>query len=285
MTSSAPRADAVSPTAHYTGYVWARNDLSHPALATREGWLLFNALRPPFVVSRALGLPTLEGFLLARHRLIDHLLDSAIASGVSQVIEIACGLSARGWRFATRYGDRIAYVEADLPDMAARKRRALEQAGSLGAHHRVVDIDALRDTGALSLDAVAHGLDTRRGTAVITEGLLSYLDPDAVRGLWARIARTLRSFASGVYLSDVHLAAENEGPWADAFMWMLSRFVRGRVQLHFHDAAEAIAALRDAGFAYAALHSPAEFPVTSATRSRDARSVRVIEALSATSSA
>ena len=30
-------SDAISPTAHYTGYVWARNGLSHPALETPEG--------------------------------------------------------------------------------------------------------------------------------------------------------------------------------------------------------------------------------------------------------
>ncbi|MBV8218022.1 MAG: hypothetical protein JO325_06140 [Solirubrobacterales bacterium] len=42
----------------------------------------------------------------------------------------------RGWRFAERYGDRIAYVEADLPEMARRKRRALERMGSLGRQRR-----------------------------------------------------------------------------------------------------------------------------------------------------
>jgi O-methyltransferase involved in polyketide biosynthesis len=286
MTSSAPRAESVSPTAHYTGYVWARNDLSHPALVTHEGRLLFNALRPPFIVSRALGLPTLEGFLLARHRLIDHVLDEAIGSGkVTQVIEIACGLSARGWRFATRYGERLTYVEADLPDMAARKRRALEQAGSLGPHHRVVEIDALQDDGPLSLATLAARLEPGGGTAVITEGLLSYLDADALSGLWRRIARTLERFAYGVYLSDIRLAAHNEGPWADAFMWVLSQFVRGRVQLHFRDAADVLGALSDAGFAHSTLHSPTELPTASALRPPDARSVQVLEALSRISSA
>ena len=39
-------ADSISPTAHYTGAVWARNGLSHPALATAEGRVLFGALQP-----------------------------------------------------------------------------------------------------------------------------------------------------------------------------------------------------------------------------------------------
>jgi O-methyltransferase involved in polyketide biosynthesis len=279
VPGSAPRSDDISPTAHYTGYVWARNGLSHPALATSEGRLLFNALRPPLAVSQAFGGPTLEGFLLARHHLIDDLLESAIHDGrVSVVIEIACGLSPRGWRFARRHGDRLTYVEADLPAMAARKRRLLEQAGSLTAEHRVVDIDALAEDGPLSLAAVAGDLDATQGLAVITEGLINYLDGEALTGLWRRTAGVLATFADGVYLSDVHLADENAGLAAQAFMRMLSLFVRGRVELHYRDPADALAALTAAGFGEAVLHSPTDRSGGTAVRARDARAVRIIEA-------
>jgi O-methyltransferase involved in polyketide biosynthesis len=279
MAGSAPRADDISPTAHYTGYVWARHGLSHPALATSEGRVLFNALRPPLAVSQAFGGPTLEGFLLARHQFIDHLLDTAIHEGrVSQVIEIACGLSPRGWRFARRHGDRLTYVEADLPPMAARKRRLLEQADSLTPFHRVVEIDALSEDGPLSLAAVAGALDPARGLAVITEGLISYLDGAALAGLWRRTANVLSTFSDGMYLSDVHLGGENAGLAARAFLRMLSVFVRGHVELHFREPDDAIRALRAAGFGEAILHSPraqaGEIPV----RPRDARAVRIIEA-------
>ena len=91
-------SDAISPTAHYTGYVWYRHGLSHPGLATPEGRALYHAARPFNFGARSLGGPTLEGFLLARHRAIDALLDQAISSGaVGQVIEVAAGLSPRGW--------------------------------------------------------------------------------------------------------------------------------------------------------------------------------------------
>src|SRR6266446_4910289 len=89
--------DAISP-AHYTGHVWVRHGLSHPELATLEGRVLFDALAPAMTVSGAIGGPTLERLLLARHRIIDELLASAIDEGrVAQVIEIACGMSPRGW--------------------------------------------------------------------------------------------------------------------------------------------------------------------------------------------
>jgi O-methyltransferase involved in polyketide biosynthesis len=95
--------ERVGPTAHYTGYVWARNGLSHPELETREGRLLFDSLQPAMLASRALGGPTLEAYLLARHRAIHALLERAIDAGrVSQVIEVAAGLSPRGWRFGRR---------------------------------------------------------------------------------------------------------------------------------------------------------------------------------------
>src|SRR5688572_15605351 len=123
--------ERISPTAHYTGYVWFANGLSHPAFVSREGRLLYSVLRPANAASRAVGGPTLEGMLLARHRVIDHLLEQEIAAGrITQVVEIAAGLSPRGWRFARRHGDRLRYVEADLPEMAARKRDILARVGT-----------------------------------------------------------------------------------------------------------------------------------------------------------
>lgn len=251
--------DRIGPTAHYTGYVWARNGLSHSELATTEGRILFDSLQPTMLVSRGLGGPTLEEYLLARHRAIDALLVRAIEHhGVSQVIEVAAGLSPRGWRFAQRYGERLVYVEADLPEMAARKRTALERMRSLSDHHRVSEVDALReDEGPGSLAAVIAELDERAGLAIVTEGLLGYLPPDAVAGMWRRFAAGLARFPTGRYLSDVHLGGA-QTPQVRAFRVLLSAFVRGRVYLHFSDAAEAEAALRDAGFAEAEVRRAAD---------------------------
>ncbi len=251
-------SDNISPTAHYTGEVWRRAGLSHPWLGTREGRVMVEALHPLMVISGKLGGPSLESYLLARHRAIDALLTDAIEHhGVGQVIEIAAGMSARGWRFANRYGDRLTYVEADLPAMAARKRGALERIGSLSDLHRVVEIDALRDDGPGSLAELAADLDPGTGMAVITEGLLGYLSTDAVRALWQRIAATLQTFPSGRYLSDLHLGSVLT-PAVRIFRQVLGAFVRGRVYLHFDSAEEAEAALRDAGFAGAAVRRAGE---------------------------
>ncbi len=241
-------SDSISPTAHYTGYVWARNGLSDPSLITREGRLLFESLHPVMRINSALGGPSLETYLLGRHRAIDSLLTRAIEHDeVSQVLELAAGLSPRGWRFTRRYGERITYIEADLPAMAARKRRALKSLGTLSEHHRVSDLDARRDSGPGSLAQLARRLDRGRGLAIVTEGLLGYLSPDDLKSLWRRLANTLSEFPAGKYLSDLHLRSA-QTLQVRAFRVMLSAFVRGRVYLHFSDAGSAARALREAGF-------------------------------------
>jgi O-methyltransferase involved in polyketide biosynthesis len=269
-------SDRISPTALYTGYVWARNGLSHPRLATTEGRLLFESLRVPMGVSLALGGNSLERYLLARHRSIDQLLADAIDSGrVSQVVEVAAGLSARGWRFSSRYGTQIRYVEADLPAMAERKRTALREMGSLSDHHRIVALDAVADEGAMSLPSLAASLDGDRGTAVITEGLLGYLDTRSVLALWRRVAQVLGRFPHGLYLSDLHLGTVADLP-VRAFRVLLSAFVRGNVYLHFDAAADAVRELHRAGFDEADVRRACE--VLGSTGKRGEQLVHIIEA-------
>lgn len=261
---------AISPTAHYTGEVWRRNGLSYPGLGTREGRVLHAAAEPLLAISRVLGGPTLEDFLLARHHLIDKLLDAAIASGeIGQVVEIAAGLSPRGIRMTRRHPGLV-YIEADLPGMAARKRSALERAG---ATHRVATLDALADDGPESLARLAADLDPGRGTAMITEGLINYFPREHVDGVWRRIATALARFPAGLYVSDLHLGEENSDRISRGFIAGLGLFVRGRVHMPYANEAEALAALRAAGFAESGLHRGSE-----AGEGSGAHRVRVIEA-------
>jgi O-methyltransferase involved in polyketide biosynthesis len=267
--------DPVSPTAHYTGYVWARNGLSHPELRTIEGRVLFESLRPVNTVNSLLGRGSLEQYLLARHRAIDLLLERAIEElGITQVIEIAAGLSARGWRFSTRYPD-LRYVEADLPDMVARKQQALQRIDGRSPHHRLVELDALRESGPGSLAAVSGGLDPSQGLVIITEGLLGYLPTDQVKDIWSRCASTLSTFGRGRYVSDIHLSSVQTIE-VRAFRILLGAFVRGRVHLHFRDPGEVVHALQAAGFARAEVR-PA-FAVAGLTGHPGTRLAYILEA-------
>jgi len=277
---SRPHPESISPTAHYTGYVWFAHGHSHEAFATRAGRLMYRALRAPSAAAHAVGLPTLEGMLLARHRLIDLRLAQAIDAGeVSQVVEVAAGLSPRGWRFRTRYGEKLTYIEADLPAMIANKRRVLAELGGESDHHRTVEIDALRDDGPTSIAAICAGLDPTRGTAIITEGLINYFDRANVVAMWRRFARALEPFPRGLYLSDIVLRQDNRGPFVTGFGMLLSVFVRGRTYLDFANAADAEATLAAAGFD-AVVHDPRDFAFElPRLETAGAGRVRIIEAL------
>lgn len=271
----------ISPTAHYTGYVWVRAGLSHPALVTWQGRALYWAAEPLIrLAAPTVGGTTLEILLRARHAILDELLHTAIEDGrIGQVVEVAAGLSPRGLRFVMRH-PRLRYVEADLPAMAARKRAALQGRGLLEDRHAVVDVDALTDTGPLSLgSAVAPLLEPHVGTAIVTEGLVNYFDEATVRGMWARFARFLGAFPHGLYLSDLHLAGDVDHlPAVRLFRKGLAAFARGANHMHFEDAAAARAALKDCGLC-ATLHRPSEW-VGRLSLPREAATdvVRVVEA-------
>jgi O-methyltransferase involved in polyketide biosynthesis len=221
----------------------------------------------PLAASRMLGGPTLNGPLLARHRIIDSILEERIRGGVSQVVEIACGMSPRGWRFSERFGDRLTYIEADLPGMAQRKREALAAMGSLSERHRVVDLDVLQEGGPGSLEALVETLDPAGGLAIVTEGLLVYLDDDTVEALWARFATALRRFDQGVYLSDLRFASPAPGLPERAFGVILGAFVRGKIHAYPGDQAAVEAALHSAGFDDVRLHRGNEHPAAADARS------------------
>lgn len=259
-----PESARISPTAHYTGYVWYRNGLSHPSLATRQGRLLFHGLQPAVRLGARFftGGLTLETFLLQRHRLLDHLLDAAISDGrVGQVVELAAGYSPRGYHFVRRHPDRLArYVEADLPHVVARKRRLLDRSGLIADRHQLTPVDALASDGPLTLEALFGDLDPDLGVALITEGLLPYFDRATVESLWARFATELGRFPHGLYLSDVYTEEDAYSvPLARAFQRALSVVARGQVHLHYETGAEAEEALSAAGFASVALHDPGDY--------------------------
>jgi O-methyltransferase involved in polyketide biosynthesis len=258
---------AVSPTAHYTGETWVRNGLSHPQLATWQGRMLHRGLALPLAASRTLGGPTLEGLLLARHRIIDSILDDLIRGGVTQVVEVACGMSPRGWRFTEQFCERLTYVEADLPAMARRKRDALARIHSLTDRHRVAGLDILQEGGPDSLEALVETLDPAEGLVIITEGLLTYLDDDTVDALWARLAAALRQFDKGVYLSDLRFARPDRGLPERTFDVILGAFVRGKVHAYRGDEATAEATLRSAGFEEVRLHRGDKHPAAADVRS------------------
>lgn len=268
----------ISPTAHYTAYVWVRNGLSVPELATASGRRLYHAVHAGNRVLDALGQANLESMLLARHLVIDHLLSRAIAEGrVGQVVEIAAGLSPRGLRFRRRFPG-CTYVEGDLPDMVETKRSLLSS--KLDARHRITELNALVDSGPVSLDALAETLDRNQGTAVILEGLVNYFDQDAIEGIFRRVHHFLGHFPHGLMLSDFYLRRDSlRNLGARSFGRALTWFARGKYHLPYEDDRELSQALARCGFRDARIHMAGDFAVQlEIPNPKRSAYVRVIEA-------
>lgn len=278
VTSSLPRDEtAISPTAHYTGYVWVKNGLSDPRLLTPKGKFLFHVLEPLMALSRLRNGPTAEEFLLARHQLIDYQLEQLVDNDkVTQIIELGAGLSPRGLRFRKKYGDKLIYIEADLPEMSRLKQNLIRS--SLDpVHHSVMVTNVLLDKGPGSLQSVVSTLNKEAGTVIITEGLLNYFDEVTVKKIWRIISDNLSSFSYGAYVSDIHLDQHGDMIIIRLFQWLISAFVRGRVHLLFPDRLTAEWALIDAGFLLALVHRPQDWAdEVSSCGSPGARMVHII---------
>ncbi|MGW0917253.1 class I SAM-dependent methyltransferase [Streptomyces sp. NPDC002784] len=272
---------SIGLTALYTGHVWVRHKLAPAEFATMRGRCLYGVLSPLMAAKQALGEPVLADFLLARHRVIDHLLAGAIESGqVSQVVEFAAGMSPRGTTTLEKYGEPLRYVETDLRPMAERKRRLLDRiAAPAGGKHYVAEADVTQRCGFHSPAVVLGRLDHSQGVVVITEGLLNYLPRATVTAFWADIAHAARKFPHCLYLSDLHLGAENM-EWSDrAFSKVLRATTGGHHGFPFHGAADAESALRLAGFDPVSLHRPASFgSVLPGMYKPGAQKVRIIAA-------
>jgi len=257
--------------------VWTAAGLGEPALETPASHLAgrVGALRGRAL--DAVGALRVESFLLARHRLIDHLLVEAVESGrIGTVIELAAGLSPRGLRMTTRF-PRLTYVEVDLPAMAATKRERLRRSGSSSARLSVESADVFDG----SLEQVFSAVDDSKGVAVVTEGLVNYFPTDAVLDLWSRLVVETERFPQVLYLSDLHLVGV-AGPVDRLVASGLGAAVRGRVHFHFRDARAAEAALRGCGFDEATVHAPSAFAaVVPDTGRLGADRVRVVRAVRA----
>jgi methyltransferase (TIGR00027 family) len=121
------------------------------------------------------GMQPMTDLLAVRTRLIDQFLGEATASGIRQVVVLASGLDARGYRLSWP-AETVVY-EIDQQQVTDFKTATLSAAGAEPTVDlRAVPIDLRDDWPA----ALRHaGFDDSRPTAWVAEGLLAFLPPDA----------------------------------------------------------------------------------------------------------
>ena len=114
----------------------------------------------------------------SRTWLVDQVIEREVRQGTDMIINLAAGLDARPYRM--QLPASLQWVEVDLPDMLNYKQQVLAEDRPVCVLERV-PLD-LRDIAGRREVFQRLGTKARRAL-VLSEGLLIYLEPDAVAGL------------------------------------------------------------------------------------------------------
>ena len=118
--------------------------------------------------------------MVTRTKLMDNLIDASVIEGCDCVISLAAGFDTRPYRMALPAS--LEWIEADLGAMIEEKEKLLEgEEPHCCLRREAVD---LSDTGARDAFLVRATRNASKAL-VLTEGLLIYLDENAVRALGA----------------------------------------------------------------------------------------------------
>lgn len=231
---SATDTSRISISAHYTGYIWYKNGLSHPQFVTPMGRAAYWALKPMNVFMQTMIGASIDTFLLQRHFVLDHLVEQAIADGYEQIVELAAGLSSRGYLIKQSHPS-IHYVEGDLPGMSARKTELLDKLGR-PADHITQPCNILDESGAQSIEALFDGLDKTKKTLIITEGLVNYFDLPTIRKVWSRLALVMKDFPQARYVTEVYPKLEQHPSYryVKVAQKVVGFFTQGEYPLHYN---------------------------------------------------
>ncbi|MEE2729505.1 MAG: class I SAM-dependent methyltransferase [Pseudomonadota bacterium] len=251
----------ISFTALFTGHVWYEHGMSARFFTSPKGQLLHRAAQPVEAAGRKwLGI-TVEDMLLQRHHIIDHLIQQRVTrDGVTQILEIACGYSPRGYKLSRKY-PQLSYVEADLPHMALRKRTLLQQHRGFGPQHQVIACDVFAQGRPLGLDYIfTEVLDPQRPTLIITEGLVNYFSLQDISQVWTQLASLGQVFPKAWYLTDLVPKPDYSGKTlVHAATKMLSLATRASVNLHFNGPADIKQGMLQCGFNDVTVYQPEQF--------------------------
>lgn len=241
----------ISFTAHYTGYIWYLLGISHPALASRKGKRLASFLHPLETLAERFVGGSMRSTLRQRHQLIDRQLNELISQYPNlQVVEIAAGLSPRGWRYRQQYPN-VSYIEMDLPDMATAKRQALAKIDPTAT---IIGVDLFSPEFKQHIQQLDH----QRPLVIISEGLVNYFTKDMLKQLWQSFSDVLADFEAGYYITDIY--PEPIKHKLAKLIWNSSKLLKvlskSAFAFHFQSPIEATDFLKSTGFQTVAVYQP-----------------------------
>lgn len=249
----------ISISAHYTGFVWYKHGLSHKGFVTPMGRVAYNALKPVNFFLKTMVGANIDTFLLQRHHVLDHLVEQYIEQGYEQIVELAAGLSSRGYLLKKKY-PQLLYVEGDLPGMSQRKAELLDKLGRAD-NHITRPCNILSPEGKLSLEELLADFDPTKKTLVITEGLVNYFELDTIKTVWARLAKAMQVFPQAVYVSEVYPRLENHPSYkyVQLAQKVVGFFTQGSYPLHYTSSEEMKQGFEQDGFAQVTVSEPEDY--------------------------
>ncbi len=226
--------------------------ISHEALATSKGKSLAYLVHPLESWAEKYVGGSMRTTLKQRHTMLDHDLEKLIQENPDlQVLEIACGLSPRGWWFRQHYPS-ITYRELDLPDMAQTKQNALQQIEKNAPE--ILSVDLFTEAFAQAFEV----FDPNRPLVVISEGLINYFDKDLLKQLIQSIVHYCASFKKFHYLTDLY--PEPVKNKLASIIWNSSKLLklmsRSSFSFHFKTPLEVKGFFEDAGFSQVSIEQP-----------------------------
>ncbi len=121
--------------------------------------------------------PGVNGFLVARDRYIDDVLQTFLDEGLQQLVVLGAGYDSRAYRFDLQ--ERVKTFEVDHSATQADKLAKLQAIlGKVPGHVTYVPIDF--NTQTLQARLLESGYDPRRKTLFIWQGVSMYLTCEAV---------------------------------------------------------------------------------------------------------
>ena len=255
MTQQLSEHRHISFTAHYTGYIWYSMGISHPVFATSKGKMLAKLVHPLESWAEKFVGGSMRTTLKQRHRMIDQHLTQLIEQHPDlQVLEIASGLSPRGWNFRQKF-PHIDYRELDLPDMAKVKTKALKQIDANSPEVLSVDLFTADFAQAFQV------FDPNRPLVVISEGLINYFNKDMLLQLLKAIHHYGQSFKELHYLTDIY--PEPVKNKLANFIWACSKLLKwmskSAFSFHFIDPQQVQEFFQRAGFENITVVQPQQY--------------------------
>jgi O-methyltransferase involved in polyketide biosynthesis len=142
----------------------------------------------------------LAPFWEARYKITDRII---VQRGMTQILEIAAGLSPRG--LAMTENADVVYVAIDLPQVLEQEKAIAENILSRSDSHRPnLHFEAANALDRESLSRASGIFDSDQPVAIVTEGLLPYLNRREKEVLADNIHRLLGEFKGVWITSDVH---------------------------------------------------------------------------------